>query len=167
MWVNASNSRESVLTGVIDLEFKACLTKHSVVPKTYSVTRLLPMISYSTRFTLRTRRCQEPPRCGAPGGLSFQATHLCAKLIMPFQLLMHASRSFSAPTKFVQLSDQIVLGVPRRAVNRSMSMTQELVYREIAISRRCPFFSASANRSKVTYTRKIKWLLLLSETFDR
>ena len=43
--VNASNSRESVLTGVIGLEFKARSTKQSVVPNTSSVTRLLPSIS--------------------------------------------------------------------------------------------------------------------------
>ena len=43
--VNASNSRESVLAGVIGLEFKACSTKQIVVPNTSSVTRLLPSIS--------------------------------------------------------------------------------------------------------------------------
>ena len=125
--INASNSRESVLTGMSGLDFKACSTKQSVVPNTSSVTRLLPRLSYTTRFTLRT----------LPGGLNFQVTPLCAKMVesMPFQLLMQASCSFSAPTKFVPLSDQIVLGVPRRAMNHSMLMTQELVPRDGIISR--------------------------------
>ena len=43
--VKASNSRESLLTGKIGLEIKACSTKQSVVPNTSSVTRLLPRIS--------------------------------------------------------------------------------------------------------------------------
>ena len=43
--VNAYNARESVLTGVIGLEFKACSTKHKVVTNTSSVTRLLPSMS--------------------------------------------------------------------------------------------------------------------------
>ena len=42
--VNSSSSRESVLTGVIGLKFKACSTKQSVAPNTSSVTRLLPSI---------------------------------------------------------------------------------------------------------------------------
>ena len=40
--VNVSNSRESVLTGVIGLEFKVCSTRQNVVPNTSSVTQLLP-----------------------------------------------------------------------------------------------------------------------------
>ena len=43
--VNASNSLESALTGVVGFEFRACSTKQSVVPNTSSVTRLLPIIS--------------------------------------------------------------------------------------------------------------------------
>ena len=42
---------------------------------------------------------------------------------------------FSAPTKFVPLSDQIALCVPQRAMNRAVSMTQELVFRDGKISR--------------------------------
>ena len=118
-------------------------------------------------------------------GLSFEATPLCAKMVgaMPFQFVMQASNSFSAPTKFVPISDQIVLDVPGRAMNRSIPMTQELVSRDSTISR-CTvlvvrqvkrnfpsFFSAFANRnvkrSKVIHTCMIKGWLLVSKTFDR
>ena len=95
---------------------------------------------------------------------------------------MQATNSFSAPTELVPLSDQVVLGVPRRAMSRSMPMTQELVSRDGTISRctalvvrqvkRNPsFFSASANRNvkrtKVFHTRMIEGWLLISDTFAR
>ena len=44
-----------------------------------------------------------------------------------FQVLMHRRSSFSAPTKFVPLSDQIVEGVPRLEIKRSIAITHELV----------------------------------------
>ena len=44
-----------------------------------------------------------------------------------FQFLMHRRSSFSAPTKFVPLPDQIIEGVPRLAIKRSISITHELV----------------------------------------
>ena len=43
-----------------------------------------------------------------------------------FYARVHRRSSFSAPTKFVPLSDQIFDGVPRLAMNRSTPMTQEL-----------------------------------------
>ena len=44
-----------------------------------------------------------------------------------FQFLMHIRSSFSAPIKFVPLSDQIIEGVPRLEKKRSIATTHELV----------------------------------------
>ena len=44
-----------------------------------------------------------------------------------FQLLMHRRSYFSAPIKFVPLSDQIIEGVPRLEIKHSIDITPELV----------------------------------------
>ena len=44
-----------------------------------------------------------------------------------FQFSMHRIGSFSAPTKFVPLTDQIIEGVPRLETKRSIVITNELV----------------------------------------
>ena len=77
---------------------------------------------------------------------------------------MQASNSFSAPTKFVPLSDQIVLGVPRRAMNRSMPMTQELVSRDGTNSRCTALVVRQVKRNRHLFSR---WTLRASEEIPR
>ena len=50
-----------------------------------------------------------------------------AAMLSVFQFSIHSRSSFSAPMKFVPLSDQIIAGVPRRETNRSTPILQELV----------------------------------------
>ena len=109
---------------MIGLACKASSTKQSVNHNTSSVTRLMPSMSWKTRVTLRTR---PPKRCGALGGLNFQVTLSCAKSVgaKRFKFFKQARSSFAVPTKLVQLSDQKVLGVPRREMKRTMPITHE------------------------------------------
>ena len=47
--------------------------------------------------------------------------------VSAFQFLMHRRSSFSAPSKFVPLSDQIIEDVIRLEVKRSIAISNELV----------------------------------------
>ena len=130
--VNASRSRGLELMAVIGLALSDCSTRHSVVLRISSVTLLLPRMSYETRLTLRTNRSQEPPWCSELDGFNFPLIPFWTKTAGAslFQLSMQAKSSFWAPTKFVPLSDMMVVGVPRRAINLSTPITQELVSSE-------------------------------------
>ena len=52
-----------------------------------------------------------------------------------FQFLMHRRSSFSAPIKFGPLSDQIVEGVPRLEIKRSIAITHEVVSMDVTNSK--------------------------------
>ena len=54
--VNASKSREVLVTGLTSLAFKACSGKQTVVTNISSLTRQLPSISRSMRLTLHPTR---------------------------------------------------------------------------------------------------------------
>ena len=67
---------------------------------------------------------------GALGGLNFHLFRFFKSASLrtcSFQLLILYMSSFSLATKFVPLSDQITDGVPRRAHNRAIPITQLLV----------------------------------------
>ena len=121
----------SALTGVKGREFSAYSTRQKVVFNTSSVRRRVPRIVYSILLKLRTNISQMPLWCGALGGLNLHLMPLRAistAMLSVFHFSIHSRSSFSAPMKFVPLSDQIIAGVPQLETNRSTPITQELVF---------------------------------------
>ena len=81
------------------------------------------------RLKLRTSLSHMPPWCGALGWLNLHLMPLWASsaaILKVFHFSMFSRSSFSATTKLVPLSDQIMAGVPRRATKRSTLITHEL-----------------------------------------
>ena len=101
-----------------------------VVFKISSINFLDRKITQNTRLQLCTIRSHAPPWCGALDGLYFHLRPLCTSdsRASAFRFLLQWSSYFSAPTKFVPLSDHIIEGVPRLEIKRSIAITHELVF---------------------------------------
>ena len=71
---------------------------------------------------------------------------------------MHTRCSFSAPTKFIPLSDQIIEGVPRLEIKRSIAITLELVSIDETNSMWIPRAVKQVNRKPQHFSEDDEWL---------
>lgn len=130
---------------------------------------------------------QQPPLCGAQGGMKLHwvpCLTTCRFIWTRFRALILFLSSFSAPIKFVQLSENISDGHGRWLIKRCIAITQLSVVSEWATSRwtarvdkhikRTPHIfsylrpTVMFDRSKIIYTgksrdAKSKLLLFLEE----
>uniref|UniRef100_A0A2M4C608 Secreted protein n=1 Tax=Anopheles marajoara TaxID=58244 RepID=A0A2M4C608_9DIPT len=131
-WLGVSGGSESrsIGTSVSGRELTVNSTSIKVDSRTSSVGSRGSCISRSAFFTDPIRRSQDPPKCGAPGGLN---THRRFGAVSSINRLLSTSFSASfnsrdAPMKFVPQSLISSIGLPRRAINRRIARMQDDVF---------------------------------------
>ena len=85
-------------------------------------------VSNNNHLKLRISRPNEPPRCGADGGLHFYSIPLSTRRASARSSHARVQRrsSLFATAKFIPLSDQIIDVIPRLTMNLSFPIAQKL-----------------------------------------
>ncbi|KAK4009428.1 hypothetical protein OUZ56_018541 [Daphnia magna] len=80
-----------------------------------------------------TRRSHDPPKCGPEGGENFQSiprSIISSVTSFEFRFAIPSRSSFSPATRLVPLSENMVPGWPRSAMNRRNAIKKESEERE-------------------------------------
>ena len=112
-------------------------TSHKTVVKVSTVGLLFFNIAYRHLFTVLIRLSQQPPIHGLRGGLNCYLIWCLFKYVVTLlclRFLIASLISFTAPMKFVPLSDCIMLTCPLRATNLRNYRIKEWVGRSPEIS---------------------------------
>ena len=110
--------------------------RQKVVCNTSFMRERMPKRVHNTHLKLNTNFSQTtvPPECGTLCALSLHFIHLIAKsdvMLTLFHFLILSPSSFVAPIKLVQLSNQIMAGVPLRDKEFSPPIKQDLVSMDV------------------------------------
>lgn len=145
-WLGASGGSDSSQavsvvrssTCVSERELSIISISAIVDDRTSSVGSRGIFISRRIFFTDWFSRSQQPPKCGAPGGLNFHVSSVSVNSsinVVSSTSFQASLSSRSAPTKFVSRSLRISVGLPRRAMNRRTAIMHDDVVSVCATSK--------------------------------
>ena len=125
--VIAPRSDGSTLKGVSGGALSAYSTRPKAVFKTSSMRLRVPRMAYTTLWKLWNKFTQMPLYSSVLGKVNLHLMSFCASsaaMLSMFNFSINSRSSFSAPIKFVLLTDQIVLGVTRLEMHHCNSSAQ-------------------------------------------